>query len=276
MSGAELRLIGKRYGLFYLGGLIIIGGLKYYYSQAGVYELAWILAPTIRCVKLLSGITFTLDPQVGYINNHFQFIIAPACSGVQFMIITFAALFYPFVHRMGTMGRSCRWLAISLGASYCLTIFVNSLRIIFSVYILFYLPAHDLAGGWITPERVHLALGVILYCTSLFVIYHLAEYAVRKIAWPAEKNRRRSLFSDGEHSCGPRVYQYLPPLFCYLAVTLGVPALNGAYRNNRGGFTVYALLIMVICLALYCLFYLASVLRRRYAGYQAGRSGKGK
>lgn len=86
--------------LFYLMGFFILFGMKYYYSQADVRSLRWILGPTARWVEALSGIPFVYVPGMGYANHGQRFLIAPSCSGVQFLIITAAMLIFTFVHRL--------------------------------------------------------------------------------------------------------------------------------------------------------------------------------
>ena len=84
--------------IFYLTALFIILGLKCYYRQADCDSLLWILAPTAHWVELLSKIPFTYISGTGYVNHSLRMVIAPSCSGVRFMIITFATLVFSFVH----------------------------------------------------------------------------------------------------------------------------------------------------------------------------------
>ncbi len=84
--------------LFYTLGFFILFGMKYYYSQADAENLRWILGPTARWVEALSGIPFVYAPGMGYANHSLRFLIAPSCSGVQFLIITAAMLIFSFVH----------------------------------------------------------------------------------------------------------------------------------------------------------------------------------
>lgn len=88
--------------LFYSIGSLILLGMKYFYSQADAGNLRWILGPTARWVETLSGIPFVYEPGMGYANHGLRFLIAPSCSGVQFMIITAALLIFSFSHRVGS------------------------------------------------------------------------------------------------------------------------------------------------------------------------------
>lgn len=93
----EIRLLRENF-IFYLAGLLIVLGLKCYYHQADCDSLLWILAPTARWVKFLSGIPFTYISGTGYVNHSLRMVIAASCSGVRFMIITFVMLVFSFVH----------------------------------------------------------------------------------------------------------------------------------------------------------------------------------
>lgn len=90
--------------IFYLTGLLIILGLKCYYRQADCDSLLWILAPTARWVEFLSRIPLTYISGTGYVNHSLRMVIAPSCSGVRFMTITFAMLVFSFAH-MAAAGR---------------------------------------------------------------------------------------------------------------------------------------------------------------------------
>ena len=92
---------------FYLSGLILIFVIKYFYSRAGAAQLLWLLAPTAGWVSLLSGIPFEYIQEVGYVNHEMKILIAPSCSGMQFLLIAAAMLLFSFVH-LATDGGS-RW-----------------------------------------------------------------------------------------------------------------------------------------------------------------------
>ncbi len=242
----KLKSLIKKNFIFYLIGLMIIFGIKYYYSKAGSNELEWILAPTAWWVRIISGIPFEREPDVGYINHQFRFIIAPSCSGVQFMIISFATLIYSYVHRMKTLRRGFGWLTFSLGASYLFTILVNGVRIMIAIHLPIYLYEINIHYEWITPEKLHTLIGIVVYFTSLFLIYHIAGYLSMKIAGMDERTPD----------------SMIPPLFWYFAIALGIPFLNRAYENNGRNFVEYALLMIAVCSAIMFLFFLLSMTRK--------------
>ena len=90
---------------FYLASILILLGMKFFYSGAGCRQLKWLLAPTAGWVGILSGIPFSYEPGAGYINHNLRILIAPSCSGFRFLTITFAMLSFSFLHQIGLTER---------------------------------------------------------------------------------------------------------------------------------------------------------------------------
>ncbi len=237
----------KRYlfGL-YLIGLIVILGIKYIYSRAGFGELDFILAPTARWVTFISGINFIRQAEVGYINHSIRFIIAPGCSGVQFMLITFAALFFPLVHRMNSVERGVCWLAGSFLFSYPFTVLVNGIRIVLSIYIPVYFDKWNIQANWLTAERLHTIIGTVVYVTALLAIYHLAGLFLRlKRKTPPDIPgifQSKVVFK--------MLNRFVPPILCYFSIVLIIPFLHNAHKNDLKRFGEYASLIISVCFVL--------------------------
>lgn len=225
----KLYALIKNNRIFYLTGFLALFGMKYFYSRATVNSFTWILAPTVWWVQTLSGIPFHFVPCEGYVNHTHQFVIALSCSGVQFMTIAIATLLFPFIHQMSTSRKKTFWMAFSFMASYILTIVVNTIRILLSIFLPVIverrIPQKSLPGIFLTPARLHTLIGIFVYFTSLFIIYHLAGLITRL-----------------------SFRKYLPPVFFYLALVLGVPFLNGALKNRKSQFLEYTLLVLIVCL----------------------------
>lgn len=226
----------------------MILSMKYFYSIAGSDDLVWILAPTAYWTGLLSGIPFAREA-AGYVNHSLHFIIAPSCSGVQFMLITFATLVFSFLHRRKTKKSCFLWMLLCLGISYLFTVFVNGIRIVLSIYLPIYLARFlPAAGGrntgadWLTPGRLHTMIGITVYFVSLLTIYRLTD---------AYSGKKAQIYN-------PR---FLLPAFWYFSITLGLPFLNRAYQTNGKSFTEYALLVVFICMIILCFFRLGGVLK---------------
>jgi len=237
----------KQYGVIYLTGFFIIFGIKYFYSKADCDELTWILAPTARWVGILSGIRFEYQPQTGYVNHALRFIIAPSCSGVQFMTITFATLLYSFVHRMRSRRVRYYWIGLCLCSSYLFTVFVNGIRIVLSVYLPHYLAGQIMHYRFMNPERLHTIIGIVTFVSGLFIIYFIADYATQKIIHlPAEGF----------------ICKWMPPMFWYFFIALGIPFLNHAYQHEGAKFIEYAMLMTAVWMVIILGFVLKSVVGR--------------
>jgi exosortase K len=146
-------------GIFYILVLFIAFGLKYHYSQAGSVDLVWILEPTARLVEHISGIEFESEVDTGFISREYRIIIAPSCAGINFLIIVFCMAMFSGIHVIRHSGSKLLWLIASLVCAYILTVAVNTLRIIASIYAY----NADIYFGWITPARIHRLEGVVIY-----------------------------------------------------------------------------------------------------------------
>jgi len=241
-----------KYGVFYAIGIMIAFALKYYYSKADAEALDWILAPTVRWVQILSGISFEKEQGVGYVNHEYQFVIAPVCAGMNFMVIAFSTLIFSFSHRIKTLKSRLLWMGSGLLIVYLYTILVNSLRIIPSIF----LPQLNIYSGWITPERVHTIEGTVVYFASLLLLWFVADEVLKRIAtaddmnWHAgescagKSNTEKAFSGKASFSM---FYKYSIPVLMYFAITLGIPIINGAFRNNRADFLEHAFLVTAVC-----------------------------
>ena len=289
MNLRKMKFFIKQYWSLYLTGFFLVFVLKLFYSKAGTEHLTWILAPTAWWVRILSGVYFEPVPGMGYINHDLQFIIARSCSGVQFMIIAVAALIFSFVHRASSgeesfppqkkpsLKKGVLWILLSLLLSYLFTIFVNGLRILLSMDLppllesLFssgsavFPGAAGICSGRMTPGKLHTLIGTVVYFSSLFVIFHLADILSLKLFCPAKKTLQTGSAGFRKILC-----RLLPPVFWYLFIVLGIPLLNRACQKDSGNFTGYASLILPVCISILILLVLLSALRehRRMRAYR--------
>lgn len=314
MNCTELKKIIRQNFVFYLIGFLLVFGIKYFYSKAGSDELIWILAPTTRLVTILSGIPFTYESGIGYVNHELRFIIAPSCSGVQFMMITIATLIFSYVHRMGIPRKDHRkrsfpapnlrrkaayfrhksvriprkvyskrqkflsfainiapshriyrcigWMSASIGASYLLTVLVNSMRIVLAICLPVLFQRQNLYHGFLSPEKLHTVIGTAVYFVSLLVIYRLAGDISYKIAHPCCKPQTDNS-GIKKHTLIQILHKCLPPVFWYFFIVLGVPYLHGANRRNTKNFREYAVLITLVCITVLCMLSLPGLVRRQ-------------
>ncbi len=226
-------------GIYYVVGCEWMAGLRYYYSQADSDGLRWILAPVAGWVRVLSGHAFAWLPGAGYVNHSLRFLIAPSCSGVQFLIIAGGMLLFSFLHDMGTGKKRVLWTVSSPVLAYVYTVFVNGVRISLSIDLPPLLMETGLLPGCLTAERLHTVIGVFVYFGSLLFLYRLTEYLIRP-------GSRRNV---------------LAPVFWYFLVVLLLPAVNllVLHRQDSRTFLGYAVLVGGTCLLILILFTLPSI-----------------
>lgn len=226
--------------------------------------LIWILKPTAWWVSILSGMYFEYLPHSGYVNHFHQFLIAPACSGIRFMMLTFLMLALSFLKPGADLTREASarkkyfWLGFSILFSYLSTIFVNGIRISASIYLPAALEKFGLIKGWLTPDRLHTIIGSVTYFSFLYLIYAAADFIchhvfLQKKADNADITTQRSA-AFLSHS--------IIPVFWYLVIVLIIPFLGRLYRNEWDGFAQYAALILCVCLAVVLLRHLAHTFRQ--------------
>ena len=156
--------------------------LKLHYSLATPSDLRWVLAPTTAGVSFLTGASFAFDPAHGYVSHELRYIIAPVCAGVNFAIIAYASLVI-----------ATRRLVVTALAAYAMTVFANTLRIVIAIQL------RGESWGWLTAERLHVLVGIVVYLAVLLGVFALVR---RRWSWL--------------------------PLLPYALVALVVPLLNGA------------------------------------------------
>ena len=237
----------RRNGIFLLLTLMVAFVLKYHYSQARSDDLVWILGPTAVLVENLSGIDFERESHTGYVNHQHRVIIAPVCAGVNFYIIAFCMAVFCGIPKIGPTRLKVFWLIASLIGAYLLTLGVNALRIILAIY--FY--NVDIYSAGITPERVHRLQGTVIYFFFLYLFYRIINKALRDY-------RRRAMANAGQKSTSGvffksgSAYRWalagLIPLFWYSLITLVVPLLNGAARDNGARFFEHSGMVVTGCL----------------------------
>ncbi|MBD5520814.1 MAG: exosortase K [Lachnospiraceae bacterium] len=219
-------------------GLTIIAALvmRYFCRTNDSDTLTWILTPTTRCVSTLSGISFEYIPHMGYINHFYQFLIAPSCSGSKFMLLTFIMLIFSFLYQIDSTLKGIIWFILSAIFSYASTIFVNSIRIIASIYLPIRLEDLQLIHGFLTQDRLHTIIGSTVYFSGLCLIYILVSFIFRRI-----------VLSTGFSTI-------IAPAFWYMLIVLALPFLKRLYNNEWDGFAWYAALVALICFSVTMLF----------------------
>lgn len=246
----DLRRRGARPAAFALVLLIALG-LKAHYSTAPVDRLAWIMKPTAALVESCTGLPFEKVPGEGYVNHERLVVIAKGCAGVNFLIVAFSLIAGTLIVHQAPGWRSLLLVAPALATAYAATVVVNTIRIVIAV---------EHAGrpggpGWLTPEQLHRAEGITVYFAALAAL-SLASSVVGR-GWGVS-SRAEGPRTEGPAPALPLRRIFLVPLAGYLAMTLGVPLLNGALREDPARFVEHALWVAGVPLCLGGFWLLAS------------------
>ena len=218
----------------------IAWGMKYHYSHSTSEDLCWILAPTAYLVEMTGGMSFEKEINTGYVDHESGIIIAPACSGVNFMIIAFCLSAFTGLKKIKTTTRQFMWIMVSIAGSYIYTLLVNTFRISLSIYSI----RTDFLQTWFSRETVHLFEGVLVYFIFLLIYNSLLN---RIIASDYSSNTGKSSIM---------IKRFLLPLSFYLSFTLLLPVLNHGGLPQGNGFIEYTFIILLGCAIVFALFFL--------------------
>jgi exosortase K len=180
--------------------------LKSYYSTATADELLWILAPTTALVEVLSGRSFAFESYTGYMSSDHKFVIAVPCAGVNFLFTAFLMISLRHLWRERFQGVSWRFLPIAALLAYVATLIANTTRICVALE----LQRRAVDISWLTGNQLHRLEGIVIYFGFLLLLFMLIE----RMDSPLRLKR-----------------VFLFPLLIYYATTLGIPLLNGSYRQ---------------------------------------------
>ena len=149
--------------------------LKAFYSRAGVDELGWILAPTVQLVQWTTGVAFELDAHHAWLSREQLFLVAPACAGVNFLIVAFVSLCLGLAPACSRARARVALVLGSAAAAWAATVLANATRIALALRL------HEAgaAFGPLTPSRLHCAEGVAVYFLFLLGLFALAERLAR-------------------------------------------------------------------------------------------------
>jgi exosortase K len=208
--------------------------LKLHYSTASADQLRWILAPTAALVEMVSGASFEFESRAGYISRERGFLIANSCAGVNFLIAAFLTL--SMRKLIGNHSKVGAWGFLPTAAiiAYLTTLVANTTRITIAL-LLRQSPAEigPVSGpvfGWMNPDQLHRFEGVFIYFGFLLLLFVVSEK-----------------MSAGKTSGS--LWRLFLPLLVYYAIALGLPLLNGGFRQGAD-FWRHALFVLLIPLLL--------------------------
>lgn len=233
--------------------------LKHHYSQAGPDQLSWILLPTARLIAWLTPANPVWEAGVGYADFGRGIIVAPACAGVNFLIMAFGLAAFCGLGRLRRFLPLAAWMALSLFGAYLTTLFTNTLRIAVSMVLY---RAEIVAAG-LTAEDLHRLAGVWLYLIALGLFFRglqpIIFYFADRFDPPGRQHRVR--------------WSPWLPLGWYLMGAVGVPAVNLVFRQPLPAFGRHCLWVVGASVALWGGVRLIAWLLTRYAD-RSGVDGK--
>lgn len=252
MIKTQLRAKIQNNWPLYLAAVLVTLIMRYFARTSDTDVLKWILAPTAGWAGILGGISFEYMPHQGYVNHGYQFLIAAACSGCRFMLLTFLMLVFMPESRGSSISENvytgqllqgdavlhephkgrkdvqckCRWLVFCITLAYLFTIFVNGIRIVLAIRLPILLDRLHLFHEWLTPDRLHTLIGTVVYFTALCVLY-------LRVTLTTDRNR---LFV---------------PVFWYLSIVLLLPFAKRLWYHEWTGFGEYAVSVAGACIVVW-------------------------
>jgi exosortase K len=187
----------------YSSAFALAYAVKHHCSTAGADQLAFLLRPTAALVGYATAHEFVPERGAGFFCRELPLMIAPVCSGANFLIVAFTTLVLGFSARTERPGRKLAWFFASAGLAYVATLLINAGRITLSLGL-----AEPLRDTALSPAALHRLLGVVTYLGGLLALYAIAGRLF------AKRTLSRRAFAV--------------PLGVYTGVTLLLPWLRGA------------------------------------------------
>lgn len=217
--------------------VVIMLLLKRHYSLAGPEQLAWILSPTAHLIAWITGSSPLWEAGVGYVDFGRGIIIAPACAGVNFMIMAFGLAVFCGLGRLRRFSALTFWMALALAGAYLTTLGVNTLRIILSTALY----RADISAPWLTPQILHRLTGVWLYLGALGLSFKCLQPIITSFGDRFDPQGRRR----------GAVWPPWLPLAWYLLGAVGVPAIHLVFQQPLPAFGEHCLAVVAAAVLLW-------------------------
>lgn len=158
-----------RRATFLLTGVLLFGAfaIKWWYRDANVDDLGFVLRPVCAMVSAIAGATSSYDPASGHLFPALGIRIDRSCSGINFLVIA-TACFALVIMRRPDAGCARPLLAVlAFVAAYALTVLVNAGRIVTMAWA-------KQSGLHLAP-RAHEAVGAFFFLGALLVAVLLLQ-----------------------------------------------------------------------------------------------------
>jgi exosortase K len=100
--------------------------------------------------------------------------VVPACAGVNFLITAFLSLCLGLAPACRSLRARAGVVVASGAAAYAVTVLANATRLSIAMR----LHENGAALGWLTPARLHCAVGVAVYFLFLAALFAVATRAL--------------------------------------------------------------------------------------------------
>ncbi len=158
---------------------------KFWQHRLGIAELQFLLYPIKIAIELVTGAKAQYLPNEGYVFNDLNCVIGESCSGLNFLFISWCTLsslillYFPYRKNRGLA------LLCTVIASYFLTLFANTARILGAIILL----RISVLFPWFRATWLHQAEGILVYFSLLFLsciaFYYWIQKNTRKNEKPA-------------------------------------------------------------------------------------------
>lgn len=157
--------------------IVLIAKLAYIYATNN--SLQFILKPISGLIELATGLNFQYEKDFGFYFKDLNIAIDKSCSGINFWLISFVVFSFSFLKFSSTTLQKIIALPIVILATYLLTLFANTSRILTSIAI-----EKQMAFNY---SWVHQAEGVFIYLSILIIAYISLNRFISKFIFQNEK-----------------------------------------------------------------------------------------
>ncbi|MEP5340521.1 MAG: exosortase K [Algibacter sp.] len=158
--------------IYYATALIAFVISKFTYAFANNDMITFLTKPTNRVVSFITNRTPIYNSEIGFYYQNLNITIDKSCSGFNFWMLLFLLLFFSTLKIIESDRIKMLLFPVTLLISYLLTLFVNTSRILISLFIE---KNTSLNYHWL-----HQAEGVFIYLSFLIIFYISLNYLQNK------------------------------------------------------------------------------------------------
>lgn len=172
-------MIKSKNTFYHLFAFTFFIGSKFAYSFANNDMVSFLTRPTNTIISFITNKASTYNSESGFYYASLNIVIDKSCSGFNFWMLLFLLLFFSILKFTKSKEIKVLLLPATLLVSYLLTLFVNTSRILVSLFIE---KNTSLDYNWL-----HQAEGVFIYLSFLILFYISLNYLQTKFINNYEK-----------------------------------------------------------------------------------------